>query len=200
MQLVAGLNVGLSGIPWWTTDIGGFQFGEIESPGFRELIVRWFQYGAFCPIFRVHGCRLPMLDLQYGSPNEPWSFGDEAYAIIRSVLFLRERLRPYLMEQMRVAAGRGIPPMRPLFFDFPADAGCQGIEDQFMLGPDIMVAPVLEMGARRRRVYLPPGEWRDAWTGARLAGSQWLDADAPLDTIPVYLRPNGPNLGRAGVL
>ena len=103
-QVRAGLNIGLSGIPWWTTDIGGFNGGDITTPYFRELVVRWFQYGAFCPLFRLHGNRLPRLGPQYGSPNEVWSFGDEAYGMIRELLFLRERLRPYIMHLMRRGA------------------------------------------------------------------------------------------------
>lgn len=187
-QVCAGLNIGLSGIPWWTTDIGGYQGGEIASPYFRELIVRWFQYGAFCPLFRLHGFRLPAVDIKNGSPNEVWSFGDEAYGILRELLFLRERMRPYLMKQMLLAHEHGTPPMRPLLFDFPGDATSHQIEDEFMFGPDILVAPVLEMGARQRRLYLPDGEWHDAWTGESLKGAQWIQADAALDRIPVYVR------------
>jgi alpha-D-xyloside xylohydrolase len=194
-QIPAGLNIGMSGIPWWTTDIGGFKGGAIADPYFRELIVRWFQYGVFCPIFRLHGVRLPgsMVGAeQTGAANEVWSFGDEAYGIIVRLLFLREKLRPYVMEQMRVASETGVPPMRPLFLDFPADEECWGIDDQFLFGPDILVAPVLEHGARQRDVYLPAGAgWRDAWTGDRYAGGGRVDAPAPLSIIPVYLRDGG---------
>jgi len=188
-QVRAGLNAGLSGIPWWTTDIGGFNGGDIRTPYFRELIVRWFQYGVFCPLFRLHGNRLPNLGPQYGSPNEVWSFGDEAYAIIKELLFLRERLRPYIMELMRQAHEKGTPPMRPLFFDFPDDPVCTDIDDEFMFGPDLLVAPVLEQGARQRRVYLPANvTWTDAWSGTAYYGGTEIDADAPLERIPLYLR------------
>ena len=146
-QVRAGLNVGLSGIPWWTTDIGGFHGGNIEAPYFRELVVRWFQYGAFCPLFRLHGHRQPAEGWTSGNHNEVWSFGDEAYGIIRELLFLRERLRPYIMAQMRLASEAGVPPMRPLFFDFPQDAAAARVDDEFMFGPDLLVAPVLEEGA-----------------------------------------------------
>ncbi len=187
-QVRAGLNIGLSGIPWWTTDIGGFMGGNIDDPVFRELIVRWFQYGAFCPLFRLHGVRTDGSGARE-APNEVWSFGEEAYAILRDLLFLRERLRPYIMEQMRLAHDRGTPPMRPLFFDFPNDAGSAVIEDEFMFGPDLLVAPVLEHGARSRAVYLPAGaSWRDAWSGDRLSGGQVVTAAAPLHRIPLYLR------------
>lgn len=189
-QVRAGLNIGLSGIPWWTTDIGGFHGGDITTPYFRELIVRWFQYGVFCPLFRLHGFRLPNEDFQdSGGPNEVWSFGEEAYAIIKNLLFLRERLRPYIMEQMRLTHKKGIPPMRPLFFDFPKDNACWAVEDQFMFGPDLLVAPVLYEGARSREVYLPAETaWTDAWTNETLDGGQQITADAPLDRIPLYLR------------
>jgi alpha-D-xyloside xylohydrolase len=190
-QLRAGLNIGLSGVPWWTTDIGGFLGGDVNAPYFRELIVRWFQYGVFCPLFRLHGDRL--LEgtdwWETGGPNEVWSFGEEAYGIIRELLFLRERLRPYVMDLMRQAHEAGTPPMRPLFYDFPADAACWEVEDQFMFGPDLLVAPVLFEGARSRRVYLPAGsDWRDAWTDEELTGGRWIEADAPLERIPLYLR------------
>jgi alpha-D-xyloside xylohydrolase len=192
-QVRAGLNIGLSGIPWWTTDIGGFSDEDPSSAYFQELIVRWFQYGTFCPLFRLHGYRKPYSDPDSaaitGGPNEVWSFGEKAYAIIRELLFLRERLRPYLLQQMRIAHERGIPPMRPLFFDFPHDSKGIHVDDQFMLGPDILVAPVLETGVSKREVYLPHDtHWIDAWTDDILEGGQWVNADAPLEWIPVYFR------------
>ena len=191
-QLRAGLNIGLSGIPWWTTDIGGFHGGDPDSSYFRELIVRWFQFGAFCPLFRLHGFRLPADMDRYwesGGPNEVWSFGDEAYAIITEYLHLRERLRPYIMEQMASAHAQGAPPMRPLFFDFPDDETAWDVEDQFMFGPDLLVAPVLFEGARSRKVYLPAGAlWTDAWSGEAKEGGRWITTDAPLARIPLYLR------------
>jgi alpha-D-xyloside xylohydrolase len=188
-QVRAGLNMALSGIPWWTTDIGGFHNGDPSTPYFRELIVRWFQYGTFCPLFRLHGHRQPNINDFNGSANEVWSFGEEAYEIIRELMLLRERLRPYLMEQMKCAHESGIPPMRPLFFDFHQDQNTWEIEDEFMLGPDLLVAPVLEEGAQSRQVYLPSGStWTDAWTGDSLKGGQWLTVAAPLQRIPLFLR------------
>jgi len=192
-QLVAGLNAGLSGIPWWTTDIGGFFNGDIRTPYFQELIVRWFQYGLFCPLFRLHGFRLPYPQVEdglfSGGPNEVWSFGDQAYEILSDLLFIRERLKPYIMEQMEIAHREGIPPMRPLFFDFPKDGQSWLEDDQFMFGPDVLVAPVLFHGHRSRQVYLPPSTtWRDAWTGDVYEGGQVIVADAPLDRIPLFLR------------
>jgi alpha-D-xyloside xylohydrolase len=194
-QVRAGLNIGLSGIPWWTTDIGGFFGGEVENPAFRELLVRWFQYGTFCPLFRLHGWRNSSLanpessDPTRGGPNEVWSYGEEAYAILRQYLFLRERLKPYILEQMQVAAEKGIPPMRPLFFDFSDDATAATVEDQFLFGADLVVAPILEPGATSRSVYLPAvPRWKHAWTGEWYDGGQRIEVDAPLAQIPLFLR------------
>ncbi len=192
-QVRAGLNVALSGIPWWTTDIGGFHGGDPTSPEFRELVVRWFQYGVFCPLFRLHGYREPRAGSLHpgmtGGPNEVWSFGEEAYRVIRELLFLRERLRPYLMTQMRAAHQCGTPPMRPLFFEFPRDERAWSVDDAFLLGPDLLVAPVLCGGAREREVYLPAGAaWTDAWTGAEHRGGDAVRVEAPLERVPVFLR------------
>jgi len=194
--------MGLSGIPWWTTDIGGFKNGDINSPSFRELVVRWFQFGVFCPVFRLHGIRQPGTMVgseQTGAANEVWSFGETDYEIIRRLLLLRERLRPYVMEQMKVAHETGLPPMRPLFLNFPADPACWEIQDQFLFGDDILVAPVVTEGAREREVYLPAGaDWRDAWTGASAAGGRWVTAAAPLELIPVYVRGRAEPFGPPG--
>jgi alpha-D-xyloside xylohydrolase len=190
-QLRAGLNIAVSGIPWWTTDIGGFHGGDARDPAYRELMVRWFQYGVFCPLFRLHGDREPRTPTSFaqtGGPNEVWSFGDEAYEIISGQLRLRERLRPYLHEQMRVAARTGLPPMRPLFVDFPADGPSWMVDDQFLFGPDVLVAPVTEPGVREREVYLPPGEWVDAATGAEHRGGVTVTVAAPIERIPVFVR------------
>ena len=120
-----------------------------------------------------------------------WSFGERAYVIIRELLFLRELLRPYIMDQMRMAHEHGTPVMRPLFFDFPVDAEAALIEDQYMFGPDILVAPVVEQGAGARRVYLPAGtDWMDAWTGVAAVGGRTVNVDAPLERIPVFVRAN----------
>jgi len=191
-QIRAGLNIGLSGIPWWTTDIGGFHGGDGNDPGYRELIIRWFQYGVFCPIFRLHGDREPRLPTGYtqtGGPNEVWSFGAQAEEIITGLLQLRERLRPYIHTQMAIAARTGLPPMRPLFVDFPDDESAWSVTDQFLFGPEILVAPISEPGQRERTVYLPAGQnWIDAWTGTPQDGGRTITAAAPLERIPVFLR------------
>jgi alpha-D-xyloside xylohydrolase len=200
-QVTGGLNICLSGIPWWTTDIGGFHGGDIEDTGFRELITRWFQYGVFCPIMRVHGVRRQKSRVRKGDdigkadPNHPnvanevWSYGEETCAILSDQILLRDRLRPYIMEQMRSAQKTGLGPMRPLFVDFPDDEACWAIEDQFMFGPEILVSPIVTAGARSRSVYLPAGtSWRDAWTDTQHEGGVTIEADAPIERIPVFIR------------
>ena len=194
-QVRAGLNVGVSGIPWWSTDIGGFHGGDPGDPDYRELMVRWFQFGMWCPLFRLHGDRLPRDPLSQamsGGPNEVWSYGDEAYAILADILRLREQIKPYVLEQMAVASANGLPPMRPLWFDFPDDATAWTIEDQYLFGPSVIVAPVTELGARSRPVYVPKGSaWTEAFSGERLEGGLWTTASAPLERIPIYLREGG---------
>ena len=188
-QVKEGLNMGLSGIPWWTSDIGGFRGGDPTTPYFQQLIVRWFQFGVFCPIFRLHGHRLPNTDDFNGAANEVWSFGEPAYQIIKKYMLLRERLRPYIMKQMSVASETGIPPMRPLFVDFPSDPVCYQVEDEYLFGADLLVAPILDADIQTRNVYLPANStWRDAWTDQVYTGGQWIPIETPLDKIPLFLR------------
>jgi alpha-D-xyloside xylohydrolase len=197
-QFAAGLNMGLAGIPWWTTDIGGFHGGNPADPAYREVLVRWFQYGVFCPVFRLHGFRdphrPPLSDhgggkMLSGAENEVWSYGEEAYAILTRYLFLRERLKPYITTLMQAAHEKGTPVMRTLFYEFPADPRAWDVEDEYLFGPDLLVAPVMEPGATQRPVYLPAGaRWTDAWSGAAYDGGQTITAAAPLETIPLFLR------------
>ncbi|MBQ7955172.1 MAG: glycoside hydrolase family 31 protein [Lachnospiraceae bacterium] len=199
-QLQAGLNMGMAGIPWWTSDIGGFIGGDISDPYFKELLLRWFAWGAFCPVFRMHGERSPWYEreqefinnvrqLTSGQDNEVWSFGEDNYEILKEYLFVRERLRPYIREVMREASETGAPVMRPMFFDFPEDKVCWETEDQYMFGPDLLVAPVMEIGMRSRSVYLPAGlKWTDAKSGKVYEGGQRVEVDAPVDIIPVFVR------------
>ena len=206
-QVRAGLNMAMSGISWWTTDIGGFKGGDINDPEFRELMVRWFQYGCFCPVMRLHGFRQdrerdPRFGHAFsfgGADNEVWSFGDEAYPILKSYLNLRERLRPYIRSAMQHAAQTGTPPMRPMLVDFPDDADARIIDDAFLFGDALLVAPVTQSGARERSVYLPSGEaWVDVWSGAKHEGGASVIADAPLDRIPVFARDGSEVIGSFG--
>lgn len=199
-QLQAGLNMGMAGIPWWTSDIGGFLGGDISDKAFCELLVRWFAWGAFCPVFRMHGERSPwhereqefrngVRQLTSGQDNEVWSFGEENYEILKRYLFIRERLRPYIRSCMKAASETGAPVMRPLFFDFPEDGQCWEIEDSYMFGPDLLVSPVMEAGAKTRTVYLPKGDtWTDAYTKKTYEGGQTVTVPAPIDIIPVMMR------------
>ena len=129
-QLAAGLNMGISGIPWWTTDIGGFHGGNIHDDAFKECFVRWFAFGAFCPVMRLHGFREPFKEPLgttgggkhiSGAENEVWSYGEEVYEICRKYMELREKMRPYVKTLMQDAHEKGTPIMRPLFYDFPED-------------------------------------------------------------------------------
>ena len=197
-QLCAGLNMAMAGIPWWTTDIGGFHGGDIGSPAFKELLVRWFQWGCFCPVMRLHGFREPTeyqllgvaqdLSTLTGADNEIWSYGPEIFEICKTYILLREKLRPYITEQMKAAHEKGSPVMRPLFYDFPQDPRSWEIEDQYMFGPSLLVAPVLCEGARERELYLPPGDWTCFWSGARYEGGRVHTVPAPLEQIPVFSR------------
>jgi alpha-D-xyloside xylohydrolase len=191
-QVAAGLNTALSGIPWWNTDIGGFHGGDPSSPEYREVIVRWFQFGAFSPIFRMHGFREPALPFSpqmTGGPNEIWSYGEEAYGIMASYVALRERLKPYILSVMREAHETGLTPIRPYLVEFPEDPKSWTVDDAYLFGRDLLVAPVLEAGARSWEVYLPKGAtWRDAWTGEEHEGGQTVTVPAPLDRIPLFLR------------
>jgi alpha-D-xyloside xylohydrolase len=191
-QIAAGLNTALSGIPWWNTDIGGFHGGDPASPEYREVMVRWFQFGAFSPIFRLHGFRrpaLPFSPMMTGGPNEIWSYGEQAERIMTEYIHLRTRLRPYILEVMREAHESGLTPMRPYHLEFPDDPRAWDVDSAYLFGRDLLVAPVLEAGARTWGVYLPAGaEWTDAWTGTLYEGGRTVTVDAPLDRIPLFLR------------
>jgi alpha-D-xyloside xylohydrolase len=191
-QVPAGLNFELSGLPYWTTDIGGFIIGNPDDPTYRELFVRWFEYGTFCPIFRVHGTRTT-------NTNELWSYGAEGQQILTSFDRLRYRLMPYIYSLAWKVTSEGYTPMRPLVMDFRSDVRAQNIGDQFLYGPAVLVNPVTESGATSRHVYLPKAKWYDFWTGRALDGGVERDAAAPLDRIPLYIRagsilPLGPDL------
>ncbi|NLW11641.1 MAG: family 31 glucosidase [Clostridiaceae bacterium] len=195
-QLTAGLNIGMAWIPWWTTDIGGFHGGDPNDSDFRELFIRWFEWGTFCPVMRLHGDREPKQP-QYGTTggahcrsgadNEVWSYGGEAYEICCKYLAVREQLRDYTRRLMQQAHEKGTPVMRTLFYEFPEDKTCWEVEDQYMYGDEYLVAPILEHGARSRQVYLPAGRaWKDFHGDQQYEGGQWIEASAPISIIPVY--------------
>jgi alpha-D-xyloside xylohydrolase len=181
-QISAGLNYSISGMPYWTTDIGGFiSGGDLTDPKFRELFVRWFQFGAFSPIFRIHGTRLP-------DENELWSYGADAQRILVDYDTLRYRLLPYLYSQAwQVTSNHGTL-MRPLVMDWRNDPQAQNTGDEYLFGPAILVSPVYTQGATSRAVYLPESTWYDFWTGRKIPGAQHIQADAPLSKLPLFVR------------
>ncbi|MBQ8094692.1 MAG: glycoside hydrolase family 31 protein [Clostridia bacterium] len=199
-QLQAGLNIGLAGIPWWNTDIGGFMEGNVFDPEFRELLVRWYEWAVFQPVMRLHGDRepftIPALDdrnfgggyLHTGQDNEMWSYGEKIYGIMRRHYELRISMKPYISRIFREAHENGSPLMRAMFYEFPDDPVCWTLSDQYMFGPDYLVAPVLEPKVQSRNVYLPNGQWKDIRSGEIISGGRIVAASAPIDSIPVFER------------
>jgi alpha-D-xyloside xylohydrolase len=180
-QIPAGLNFALSGIPYWTTDIGGFVFGSPADPAFRELFIRWFQYATFNPVLRVHGTRNP-------DENELWSYGPDAQSILVNFDRLRYRMLPYIYSLAWKTTSEAYTPMRPLVMDFRNDSRAQDIGDQFMYGPAFLVNPVTEPSSTTRLVYLPNTTWYDFWSGSTIEGGRMINANTPLDRLPVYVR------------
>ena len=197
-QLAAGLNMGLAGIPWWTTDIGGFHGGDPNDSAFRELFVRWFQWGTFCPVMRLHGDREPRQP-QYGTTggahccsgaaNEVWSYGEDVYKICVKYMNIREKMRGYTRKLMEEAHLKGTPIMRTLFYEFPEDKECWEIEDEYMYGDKYLIAPILEAGVNERRIYLPVGvQWKECNCGCIYYGGQYITLTVSLDSMPVFER------------
>jgi alpha-D-xyloside xylohydrolase len=181
-QIPAGLSFSMSGLPYWTTDIGGFfrPADQYTSDAYHELLIRWFEYGAFCPIFRVHG---------YQSNAEIWNYGPRVEAILRQYDELRYRLLPYTYSAAWGVTKRGESLMRALPLEFSSDPKARTISDQFLFGPALLINPVTEEGATQRTLYLPAGsDWVDFWTGKHESGGQTITADAPVDRIPIYAR------------
>ena len=197
-QLQCGINMGLSGIPWWTTDVGGFMTDDVNDPAFRELLVRWFEFATYTAVLRLHGERgpltIPPLDdrdfgggyLHTGQSNEVWSYGPKVEAILRKYLDIREELKPYIAELFAQASKDGSPLLRALFYEFPDDERAWDIYDEYMFGPRYLVVPVLAPRVRERVVYLPGGTWRDTRDGGVVEGPAEIMAAAPLDSIPVF--------------
>lgn len=194
----AGLNMALSGIPWWTTDIGGFHGGDISNPEFQELVVRWFQYAVFCPICRLHGHRtnigkhgvVDSMDNprnESGQDNEVWSFGEEALLILENQIKLRENLKEYIKITAQSSHTNGRPMIVPLFYDFSEDSKTYEVEYEFMFGSEYLIAPIIEYKARSRNVYLPKGtQWQHIHSGKIYEGGIEIKCLAPLTEIPVF--------------
>jgi alpha-D-xyloside xylohydrolase len=190
-QVPAGLNFSLSGIPYWNTDTGGFfgnrqaGNGDATNPAYQEIFARWFAFSAFCPMFRVHG--------SYGTRpgKEIWRFDEKTQGIMRQYLDLRYRLLPYTYSLAWDVTSNGATMMRPLVMDFPKDKESVNIGNEYLWGPSILVTPVTTQGATTQSVYLPAagGSWCDFWTGKTAAGGQRMEAPAPVETLPLFVRP-----------
>lgn len=201
-QLCIGLNMGIAGIPWWTTDIGGFLGGKTTDPKFHELVTRWFEFATFCPVMRMHGDREPHAKplgttgggkMPSGAPTEPWAYGDEVYEIMKKYMGLRYQMHDYIKQLMQDAHEKGTPVISPLFYHYDQDKETWQIEDEFMFGPQVLVAPVLHEKESERSVYLPAGyQWTDIYTGKSYNGGQRLTVKTPLNQIPVFTRTDKP--------
>ncbi len=199
-QIPTGLDFTASGIANWTQDIGGWQYLPAEHhpahpplldpsdardnvggyDDYPELYTRWFEYGAFLPIFRAHGSR---------TYNEVWSYGKQAEPILEKYLRLRYQLLPYIYSLGYKTYQTGAPSMRALFMDFPNDPNVADLRDEYMFGPAFLVAPVTEQGATSRAVYLPADtDWYNYWTNERFHGGQTISVSAPIDTLPLFVR------------
>jgi alpha-D-xyloside xylohydrolase len=197
-QVHAALNMSMCGIPWWNTDIGGFYGGDTTSEYFRELIVRWFQFGLFCPVMRLHGSRVRHGEASNviepsGDPNEIWSFGERNFEIIQKILRIRENLRPYIMAQMQIASQKGWPMIRPMFFAYPQDENCWSVSDAYFFGEDILFAPITEQGCTRRKVYVPEGEWVLTKNGTTYRQGTY-EIDAELHEFIAFVKKGSPIL------
>ncbi len=192
-QIPAGLSFSMSGMPYWTTDIGGFfrPRDQYTSDAYHELLIRWFQFGAFSPIFRVHG---------YQSETEMWKYGPQVEGILKEFDELRYRLMPYTYSTAWGVTNRGATMMRALPFVYPSDQSLREVSDQFLFGDSLLINPVTEPNVTTRRVVLPAGgDWFDFWSGQKYHGGQTMVADAPLDKMPILVRegsivPLGPNI------
>ena len=204
-QIPAGLNFSLSGIPYWNTDTGGFFGGDPADPKYAELFTRWFQFSAFCPMFRVHGT---------GKPKEMWRFDTNTESVLVRYDHLRYHLLPYIYSVSWMVTHENYSMMRALVMDFRHDTNVYDIPDQYLFGPALMVNPVTKAGATTRNIYLPtcPGvaserrpadtNWTDFWTGKSCSGGQTIEAAAPIDTLPLFVRagsiiPYGPEIEHA---
>lgn len=197
MSVKTGLSMAMCGIPWWNSDIGGFLFADIESDYFKELVVRWAQFGVFSPVMRLHGSRKrqstyverhPGIIEKSGGDNEIWSFGEEDYVILKDLVELRNRLKPYICKYMDITTETGAPIMRPMFFDYYDDEICYTLEDQYMFGEDILFAPITGQGQTKRKVYLPKGQWIDTRTKEEISGEKWIEYQAAIDEFIAFVK------------
>ena len=199
-QIQCGLNMGLAGIPWWNTDIGGFMTDDVEDPDFRQLLIRWYQFATFTAVMRLHGDRgpynIPALDdrdwggryLHTSQDNEMWSYGDDNFKIMKKYYDIRIGMKDYLKKLFDEAHENGSPLMRAMFYEFPEDEKCWDIKDQYMFGDKYLVAPILHLNEFEREVYLPKGEWTLTSDGTKYTGGQTVKVSAPIDYMPLFER------------
>lgn len=197
-QLQAGLNMGLAGIPWWTTDIGGFMTDDVNDPDFQQLLIRWYEFAVYSAVFRMHGDRgphnIPPLDdrdfgggyLYTGQSNELWSYGEANYRIMKKYYDIRISMHDYIKQLYDEASENGSPLIRTMFYEFPDDKKCWELQDQYMFGSEYLVAPIFHLSEFEREVYLPEGRWEDTRDGKVYEGGQTIRAAAPIDSIPVF--------------
>lgn len=199
-QIAAGLNFTMAGVPYWTHDIGGFfrdsksinpRFdSQYTNPEFIELLTRWFQFGAFCPVFRIHG---------YVSETEIWRYDEAFESTARKFIDLRYQLMPYIYSQAWQITNNSRQLMSPLAYHYPEDKKTWGIKDQFFFGESIMAGFVTDYNKREKEIYLPAGDWYNYWTNEKTQGGKTITVDAPLDETPVFVKagsiiPFGPKL------
>ncbi|MGN0435624.1 MAG: TIM-barrel domain-containing protein [Wujia sp.] len=201
-QVQAGLNMGMAGIAWWTTDIGGFMTDDVNDPDFRQLLIRWYQFAVYSAVLRMHGDRgpftIPPLDdrsfgggyLHTGQPTEIWSYGEDNFKIMRDYLDIRYSLHDYIKSLYDEAAANGAPLIRTMFFEFPDDAKCWELQDQYMFGAKYLVAPIFKLNQFEREVYLPAGQWKLTSDGTVYEGGQTVKVAAPIEYMPVFERMN----------
>ena len=201
-QIPAGLNFSVSGIPYWNTDIGGFSgVANPSDPKYAEIFARWFEFGSFCTMFRVHGSAP---EGGTGPGKEYWRFNEATQSIWKSYVNLRYRLMPYMYSVAWQVTSEGASIMRPLVLDFAEDKQALNIGDEYLYGPAILVNPVTTPGATTRSVYLPGhAAWYDFWTGRLETSGRFINATAPMEKMPLYIRsgsiiPLGPFLQYVG--
>jgi alpha-glucosidase (family GH31 glycosyl hydrolase) len=186
-SIIAGLTAGMSGISFWGWDIAGFS-GEIPT---AELYIRASQMAAFCPIMQYHA----ESKAEFNQDRTPWNIAERTgdmrvIEIYRNYAQLRMNLLPYIYNEALKSSNSGIPMMRTLFMEYPDDINCAGIEDEYMFGDALLVCPVIREGAVKREVYLPEGKWMDFYDNRIYEGGRKIEADAPIDMIPVYVKKN----------
>ncbi|XMO85374.1 TIM-barrel domain-containing protein [Algibacter sp. AS12] len=188
-QIAAGLNFTMAGIPYWTHDIGGFfrdsksinpQFdNQYTNPEYVELLTRWFQFGAFSPVFRIHG---------YKSQTEIWRYGQEFEDMARKFIDTRYQLMPYIYSEARRVTDEGRLLMAPLAYQYPNDKNTWGIKDQFMFGESLMVGVVTKYKQRTKDIYLPEGTWYNFWNDEKVAGNSTITVETPFDETPLFVK------------